>query len=142
MLPDQAAKVKDVFHGRQFDGNAISASFSTEADYARAAAGEWLPDAAGSAPAAAAAVHVGLSPVALPPAPALPSLPAGFQPGAMPNYGAPRLTPAGLGKSAHVGGVNACVGDTRRSTSCQERLRLHRSAGGAPVNTVLTYCSV
>jgi hypothetical protein len=39
--PQESQKAKDVFHGRQFDGNTISASFSSEDDFNKAAAGLW-----------------------------------------------------------------------------------------------------
>ena len=52
---EQAKKAKDVFHGRQFDGNNITAKFVAEEDFERASAGEWammdLPDQEPGAPA-------------------------------------------------------------------------------------------
>ena len=41
--PDQAKKARDVFHGRSFDGNSISARFVGEDDFERASAGAWAP---------------------------------------------------------------------------------------------------
>ena len=40
--PDGAAKAKAVFHGRQFDGNEISANYVGDDEFARAAAGQWV----------------------------------------------------------------------------------------------------
>ena len=37
-----AAKARAVFHGRQFDGNEISATYVGDDEFARAAAGQWV----------------------------------------------------------------------------------------------------
>ena len=40
--PDGAAKARAVFHGRQFDGNEISATYVGDDEFARAAGGQWV----------------------------------------------------------------------------------------------------
>ena len=40
--PDGASKAKAVFHGRQFDGNEISATYVGDDEFARAAGGQWV----------------------------------------------------------------------------------------------------
>ena len=39
--PDEAKKAKDVFNGRQFDGNTINAKSAPEEEFDRANAGQW-----------------------------------------------------------------------------------------------------
>ena len=39
---DQCQKAKDMFNGRQFDGNVIGAKFVSDEDFLRAAQGEWV----------------------------------------------------------------------------------------------------
>lgn len=41
--PVEAARAREVFHGRTFDGNSIKASYVSEEDYQRAENNEWLP---------------------------------------------------------------------------------------------------
>ena len=48
---DQCQAAKDMFDGRQFDGNTISAKFVSDEDFLRAAQGEWvMPRSAGGLP--------------------------------------------------------------------------------------------
>lgn len=65
--PDEARKAKDVFDGRSFDGNSITAKFVAEEDFERAQRGEWPPmDLPGQAGGSA-----------LPPPPGFPAGPIG-----------------------------------------------------------------
>jgi hypothetical protein len=56
----EATKCKEMMDGRLFDESKVKATYATEVDYNRAAAGEWIVE--GEAPAAAAAA----GPVAVP----------------------------------------------------------------------------
>ena len=66
--PEEAKKARDVFHGRQFDGNSIVAKYVPEEEFDRVSGGAWLgggggggalpgppPASAAAAPAAVAA---------------------------------------------------------------------------------------
>ncbi|KAK9824055.1 hypothetical protein WJX72_007388 [[Myrmecia] bisecta] len=75
--PGEAQKAKDVFQGRQFDGNVIKAALSSDEDFQKAQQGEWI-------------MAPGSSPLPLPPPPALGMMPVGaaaVPPGAVGGLG-------------------------------------------------------
>lgn len=96
--PQETARAREVFHGRTFDGNSIKASFVSEADYAQAEAGAWLPaKQEGASPAPAAAPAMPTMP-AMPVMPSMPmAVPAGAaMPGVLPGPPVMPALPAGV----------------------------------------------
>lgn len=78
---DGAQKCKAIMDGRRFDENIVKATFVSEADFARAKAGEWIVGLPAAPPMGAAAGGIPGFPGMLPAglgAPAMPGLPPGF----------------------------------------------------------------